>query len=364
VRALVVDDQSDFFASVRPVLRKSGFEPAYASDIDTARDNLDKLSFDLVLTDLQMPPGNWGGLEVIKLVRSVDMVVPLFVVSGKGQLAESIEAMRLGADDYLRKEMFDAEYTSRVLPRFDRPYAIELFPSLIAYLYKMFIEDSEPYSQARRLIDVFENTMRFLSLMILSEEISKANIPLCDLIEKVGLERPSLGSYVSFIFEQIRGTWGGELLTLLRASDLSKRRSDCDRLTNCRNSEFGHSAVMSRARAIEIVTTFAPVLVELLNTISSLRQFRLLVAEKLRYDGSVFSVDCKLLSGSNLHHKPITVQLHQPIPTEQVTAIKGASVIALHPLVDVVTVEAGDRQFYKIYDKLIGQKMEFETIPK
>jgi CheY-like chemotaxis protein len=364
MRALVVDDQRDFFESVRPVLRKSGFEPEYAPNLDTARSNLEGASFDLVLTDLQMPPGNWGGLEVIKLVRSVDVVVPLFVVSGKGQLAESIEAMRLGADDYVRKEVFHAEFTARVSPRFETPYAIEHFPSLIAYLYRVFKEEPQGYSQARRLIDVYENTMRLLSLMLLSEELGRRMIPVTNLLNDANLARPSLGSYVSFVFDRLRSTWAGDLLTLLRAGDLMKRRSDCDRLTNCRNTEFGHSVVISKGRAIEIVTTFANVLVALLNAVSSLRQFRLIVAEKLSYDGSIFIAECKLLSGSNLHHRPIVMELHKPIPTGHVLAIRGASLIDLYPLVDVVTVEAGDRQFYKLYDKLNGHNMEFDVIPK
>src|SRR5271165_58070 len=149
MRALVIDDQRDFFESIRPTLKSAGFVPDYAPDLPSAQRSLTERTFDLVLTDLQMPPGNWGGLEVIRMVRELDGVVPLFVVSGKGSLGECIEAVRLGADDYIQKEVFATEFLQRTEPRFARPYAIEYFPSLIAYLFRLFEEEQQEYTKAR-----------------------------------------------------------------------------------------------------------------------------------------------------------------------------------------------------------------------
>jgi hypothetical protein len=290
--------------------------------------------------------------------------VPLFVVSGRGQLAESIEAKRLGADDYLRKEVFQNEFTGYVLPRFEKPYAIEHFPSLIAYLYKLFEEERQEYAQARRLIDVFENTMRLLALMILGEELPKRRISVSDLINEANMGRPSLGSYVAFVFDRLRSAWDGTLLALLRASDLHKRRADCDLLTKCRNDAFGHSVVMSKARANEIVMTFSNVLVQLLNAVSCIRQFRLMIVDGLLYDGASFTAEGKILSGSNLHHRPITMKFSKAVPTGHVLAVGQASVIDLDPLIGVIPAETGDWQVYRLYDKLSGYKIEFDLIPK
>src|SRR5438445_5627433 len=143
MRAMVIDDQPEFFESIRHTLKESGFVPDYAPDLSSAQRNLTERNFDLVLTDLQMPPGNWGGLDVIKSVRELDRVVPLYVLSGKGSLAECIHALRLGADDYIRKEEFATEFSERVQPRYARPYAIEHFPSLIAYLFRLFNEEQQ-----------------------------------------------------------------------------------------------------------------------------------------------------------------------------------------------------------------------------
>src|SRR5437763_9597617 len=184
MRALVIDDQQGFYESVRPILSQAGFKANYAPDLASAERIIRSEVFDLVLTDLQMPPGNWGGLEVIKMVRAIDPPVPLFVVSGKGSLAECIHAMRLGADDYIRKEVFAAEFDERVRPRFNRPYAIEHFPSLVAYLFRVFEEEQQPFAKARRLIDVYENTIRLVSLMILAEQSQFSGIQTSTLLEQ------------------------------------------------------------------------------------------------------------------------------------------------------------------------------------
>jgi DNA-binding response OmpR family regulator len=365
MRALVIDDQREFFDSVLPTLTKSGFVSEYAADISSAQQTLENRTFDLVLTDLQMAPGNWGGLEVIKTVREIDEVVPLFVVSGKGSLAECIQALRLGADDYLQKEVFGTEFIERVQPRFTRPYAIEHFPSLIAYLFRLFEDEQQEYTKARRLVDVYENTIKLLSLIIIAEQTLKSAVPIPPLLEKWNLKRPALGSYVSFLFERLGGDWSGNFLAALRASDLSRLRADCDRLTACRNDDFGHSTVVSATRANEIVETFSKVLLRLLNTLSFLRQFRLFVAYALRYDGTSFAAEGRSLAGSNLHHPMATIMLKEAIATGDVVIVRGVMPLAnLNPLVRINSSATGDSQVYKIYNKLGKNGIEFDSIPK
>lgn len=366
MRALVIDDQRDFFESIRSTLKKSGFVSEYAPDLPSAQKNLAERNFDLVLSDLQMPPGNWGGLEVIKMVRELDRVVPLFVVSGKGSLAECIQAVRLGANDYIQKEVFATEFLERAQPHFARPYAIEHFPSLIGYLFRLFEGEQQEYAKARRLIDVYESTVKLLSLLIMAERFPKsgeASIP--SLLERLNMGRPALGHYVSFLFESIRGEWDGRLLTALRMSDLARLRNDCDSLTKCRNEDFGHSTVISKHRALEIVEVFSGVLLHLLNTISFLRRFRLFVAHALGYDGTSFTANGKLLCGSNLHHPTATLVLKSAIPTGHATLVLEQEVVAdVAPLIEVVTSTKGDWSVYKLYDKLGKNGIEFNFIPK
>jgi len=365
MRALVIDDQLEFFDSIRATLSKSGFVPDYAPDLSSAQKSLSERNFDLVLTDLQMPPGSWGGLDVIRMVREVDTVVPLFVVSGKGSLAECIQAIRLGASDYIQKEVFAADFLERARPRFARPYAIECYPSLLAYLFRLFEEEQQEYAKARRLLDVYENMVKLLSLMIMAEQLPKAGDPILVLLERWDVTRPSLGRYVSFLFESLGGGWNGRLLSALRESGLVRLRADCDRLTKCRNEEFGHSTVLSTSRAVEVVETFSELIIRLLNVVSFLRKFRPFVTQTLQYDGTSFAAKGKLLSGSNLHHPVVTMTLKQPVPTGHGIIIVGDVVTAdLHPLIQIVASRTGNWDVYKIYDKLGKNGIEFDVIPK
>jgi DNA-binding response OmpR family regulator len=365
VRALVVDDQREFFDSIRPILKKAGFVCAYAPDLSSAETAFSNAVFDMVLTDLQMPPGNWGGLDVIRMVRERDTVVPVFAVSGKGTLAECIQALRLKANDYIRKELFASEFVERVMPLFARPYAIDHFPSLIAYLFRLYEEEQQEYAKARRLLDVFENTVRLLALMTIAEQFPKERGTMPAFLERLGMDRPSLGSYVAFLFEALKGQWEGYLLAALRASDLGRLREDCDEITKCRNEEFAHSSVIPSHRAIEITQRFSSVLVRLLNAISFLRRFQLFVAQTLRFDGELFTASGKLLQGSNLHHPTATVALNVAVPTGHSVVILDATVVTdVSELLEVIAARKGNWDVYKIYSKVAKNGLEFDLTPK
>lgn len=207
--------------------------------------------------------------------------------------------------------------------------------------------------------------MRLLSLMILAEQVQRSGEILPRLLEKWNMERPSLGSYVAFTFERLTSDWDGKLLAALRAGDLGRARGDCDRLTECRNQDFGHSTVISAHRAVEIVETLSVTLNRLLNTLSCLRRFRLFVANTLRFDGTTFVAEGKLLCGSNLHHPAAKIPLSVPIPTGHVVLTAGTSLVAdLSSLVEIIPSQKGDWIVYKIYSKVGKNGIEFEFIPK
>jgi CheY-like chemotaxis protein len=70
---------------------------------------------DLVVTDLQMPPGEWGGLWFIDEVRKAGNRMPILVLSGQGGQRQTIEAQRLGADDFVLKEDVATELADQAL---------------------------------------------------------------------------------------------------------------------------------------------------------------------------------------------------------------------------------------------------------
>ena len=100
-RILIADDEPLFLRTTAALLRKAGFHCTTASDGPAALEALSHESFDLVLSDLNMP-GNLR-LELLREGREKWPDVPLIVITGAPSLPSAIESVRLGITDYLLK---------------------------------------------------------------------------------------------------------------------------------------------------------------------------------------------------------------------------------------------------------------------
>ena len=108
-RILWAEDQEDFLKGQLPLLMAQRATVVVESNAHDALSRLRTETFDLVLVDLQMPPGPWGGLVLISESGPLKNEIPFIVVSGAGTLTECIEAMRMGAADYVTKESCQTE---------------------------------------------------------------------------------------------------------------------------------------------------------------------------------------------------------------------------------------------------------------
>lgn len=100
-RILIADDEPLYLRTTGDLLRKAGYECVCVPDADAAIDALTSESFDLVLSDLNMP-GNLK-LELLHQERKNWPHIPLIVITGVPSLPTAIESMRLGIADYLLK---------------------------------------------------------------------------------------------------------------------------------------------------------------------------------------------------------------------------------------------------------------------
>lgn len=100
-RILVVDDEEDIRAFLAEALASDGYDVAQASDGAEAAERLDAESFHLVLTDLKMP--RMDGMELVRKIRAEQPEVEIIVLTAHGTVESAIEAMKLGAYEYLQK---------------------------------------------------------------------------------------------------------------------------------------------------------------------------------------------------------------------------------------------------------------------
>src|SRR5690606_11818039 len=104
-KLLIIDDDEVVRASVAAYLEDSGFTVLQAGNGTEGLSCFETEQPQLVICDLRMPQVD--GLELIRRVAAVDADLPVIVMSGAGVMSDVVEALRLGAADYLIKPLED-----------------------------------------------------------------------------------------------------------------------------------------------------------------------------------------------------------------------------------------------------------------
>lgn len=112
VRLLVVDDDVSFVTFVCTALEKLGVAADVALSGNDAERRLESAHFAGVLLDLKLP--DVPGLEVLRGLRNRGDLTPVVVLTGAGTVMDAVEAMKLGALEFLEKPVRMAELTSAV----------------------------------------------------------------------------------------------------------------------------------------------------------------------------------------------------------------------------------------------------------
>jgi two-component system, NtrC family, response regulator AtoC len=100
-RVLVVDDEQRMRRVLQILIEKLGLESHGVPTGESALEYLGANQVDLVLTDLKMP--GMGGLEFLARLRAIDADVPVLVLTAYGTISSAVDAMKLGAFDFLLK---------------------------------------------------------------------------------------------------------------------------------------------------------------------------------------------------------------------------------------------------------------------
>jgi DNA-binding response OmpR family regulator len=110
-RILLVDDEQAVQTLLTYPLRKEGYEVVEAKDGQEALDRFSEERFDLVVLDIMLP--KLDGIEVCRRLRTRSQV-PIIMLTAKGDEADKVAGLEMGADDYITKPFSVREFRSRV----------------------------------------------------------------------------------------------------------------------------------------------------------------------------------------------------------------------------------------------------------
>jgi CheY-like chemotaxis protein len=104
---LVVDDEAVVLTVLREALRRGGYRVTTAASAEEAIDLMHKRRFDLVLTDKNLPGAS--GLDVLRAARTLSPAPAIVLITGYSSYDSAVEALDIGAHDYIEKPIRDVE---------------------------------------------------------------------------------------------------------------------------------------------------------------------------------------------------------------------------------------------------------------
>ncbi|MBU0756330.1 MAG: response regulator [Planctomycetes bacterium] len=100
-KVLLVDDEQDFLDALAERMRARGMEVSTTTSPKEALEKIEKESFDAIILDFQMP--EMDGLAVLKALKTNKPELQVILLTGHATLQKGIEAMKLGAMDFVEK---------------------------------------------------------------------------------------------------------------------------------------------------------------------------------------------------------------------------------------------------------------------
>ena len=111
-RILLVEDEPDIVRGLTDVLEFEGFEVVAAPDGRSGVREMSERGADLVILDLMLPDIN--GYQVCEQIRTSNQLVPIIILTARGQELDKIRGLEAGADDYVTKPFSVGELLARI----------------------------------------------------------------------------------------------------------------------------------------------------------------------------------------------------------------------------------------------------------
>jgi two-component system alkaline phosphatase synthesis response regulator PhoP len=109
---LLIEDEEALQMTLGDRLRSEGYVVDFAADGDLGFDKATRLPFDLIILDIMLPRRN--GFDLCRDIRQAGLATPILVLTARGQSAEKVVGLKLGADDYVTKPFDTLELMARI----------------------------------------------------------------------------------------------------------------------------------------------------------------------------------------------------------------------------------------------------------
>jgi DNA-binding NtrC family response regulator len=112
IHILLVDDQKSLRRSLSLMLLGAGFDTSEAESGNQALEALNQAEYDLVITDLRM--AEMSGIELLREIKQLRPQLPVILITAYGSIESAVDAMRLGAFDYLTKPFSEQDILEKI----------------------------------------------------------------------------------------------------------------------------------------------------------------------------------------------------------------------------------------------------------
>ncbi len=100
---LVIDDNPDIRFLICKILNEKFYNVRSAANFDQAKLEINKKLPDLAIIDIKLDKGDKDGIDLLKLIMSIDKTIPIIMISGHANVQLAVEAIRLGAYEFVEK---------------------------------------------------------------------------------------------------------------------------------------------------------------------------------------------------------------------------------------------------------------------
>ncbi|SIQ95309.1 two-component system, OmpR family, response regulator [Rhizobium sp. RU35A] len=211
MRVLLVEDDELLGDAVKTHVARQGHAVDWAQNLDDAEANLAAARFDLILLDLRLPDG--FGIDILKRLRARRDATPVIIMTAHDQVADRIEGLNAGADDYLVKPVDLGELQARI-HAVARRYGASALPEVVLGATRVFPSERRIVGEDGQDIGLSSREWALLDRLLSRRQAIFSKSQLEDALYDFGAEVES--NTVEVYVSRLRRKLGKEVIETVR----------------------------------------------------------------------------------------------------------------------------------------------------